>query len=201
MSGWLDIVNKFLEKTPLFPAGALSALTILILRRLGHLSDLNDPASWVIMAGIFCAWVTLALWLHSPLARAGNAVGAKIERWRNKAAEIRKLDIVTDDQGYYLAYLKAKEMREFQAWDLGDTIVALVRMGLLREHEATGRHFAHYEVPRHVWNHMLVPADLKEVSPISIRGTQNFKVAGSEGQERCGPTGHMMITSSGPRLS
>lgn len=62
MNSVLDILNKFVEKTVLFPAGALTALTVLLARGYGYFVDLRAEVTWLSMAGIFCAWVTATLW-------------------------------------------------------------------------------------------------------------------------------------------
>ena len=154
MSTWLDVLNKFLEKTPLFPAGAFAALTIIILREYGFLSDMRDPGSWVAMAGIFCIWLTIFVSCQSLWTRAWAFLSVRFLNFRNRKTEVQKLQILTDKQRYYLVWLKAKDMRHFQAWDNDETIIALRRMRLIRPHEHTDQYYSRYEIPRHVWDNI-----------------------------------------------
>src|SRR4029079_19598196 len=116
MNSWIEILNKFIDKTPLFPAGALSAFTVIVLRKTGILTDLMAVDSWVWMFGIFCSWVTLVTWVNNAWTRGGITLMDRVGRWRNQAAEVEKLNILNEKQKNLLEYLKTKGMRQFQAY-------------------------------------------------------------------------------------
>ena len=83
--------------------------------------------------------------------RVGSWVAKHKENSRTEKAEIAKLKILSNEQIKYLVFIKAHGLNQFQAYEMDGVIVGLSSMGLLKQHETTGRHICRCEVPKHIW--------------------------------------------------
>jgi hypothetical protein len=78
---WSELVKALLEKTVLFPSGALCGLTVFVLRSNGYLTNVKDEATWIAIAGIFCGWVSVLLGAQKIFPPVASFSSAKANDW------------------------------------------------------------------------------------------------------------------------